>query len=195
MQKVALSLQWFTPSGYYPQSAFLAEESVSGRTSPLMVSKTEWHRWAHCRLNSLKSNMSRDSERGRCQIFNSLSTYASSRSAYSSAALLLVHHTKQYKHVKPLENLMFWSALSIQICSINFIKLFNWISRILTHAAFLNNTLFNIKTECLSLNKLSKPCGPKKKKLNRKLSAAQSVHALWCLPLKHCHTTTAFVFF
>lgn len=25
-----------------------------------MVSKREWHRWAHCRLNSLKSNMSSD---------------------------------------------------------------------------------------------------------------------------------------
>lgn len=42
----------------------------------LTVFKREWHRWAYCRLNSLKTNMSRDRKEDHCQGFNSLSTYA-----------------------------------------------------------------------------------------------------------------------
>lgn len=47
--------------------------------------RQEWHRWANCRLTSLKDNMSRDDDAGRCQRFGSLSTYGHVLSSCLSA--------------------------------------------------------------------------------------------------------------
>lgn len=73
MQKVALHA--------YTSSSHLVNEGTNSAVLEistfcyLIILRKEWHRWANCRLTSLKDNMSRDDEAGHCQRFNSLSTY------------------------------------------------------------------------------------------------------------------------
>lgn len=70
----------------------------------LMVSRREQHRWARCRRNSLKSNMSSDGEEGHCQRFHSLSTCVHLLSASLSACGLLRRDTtRQFEWVWPPE--------------------------------------------------------------------------------------------
>lgn len=70
----------------------------------LMVSKG-MAQMGRLQTQQLESNMSSDGEEGRCQIFNSLSTYAPLLSEYLSATTPLVCNTKphSFKGVSPFE--------------------------------------------------------------------------------------------
>lgn len=133
-----------------------------------MVSRREQHRWARCRRNSLKSNMSSDGEEGHCQRFHSLSTCVHLLSASLSACGLLRRDTtRQFEWVWPPET--WWADLPLLN---RFSRESNQMSK-----RFWKIKFCSLLIGWLSLYQLSE--SPRGKKVS-----AQSVDALWSLPLK-----------